>query len=432
MTRITTLRIGALYLPIVAAFAAALLGRRHPRRFAACLLAILWTLPTLLLLQRLNQLANWWSFPAEPASLRAMPLELYLGWAVLWGLIPQLTFPRLNLAACTAIMAAFDLAAMPALQPLILLHSRWLLGELTAILLVLLPALTIARWTITQTHLNLRATIQLTTSALLFLYLFPELAFALRPNSHGWSPLFRLTSWQFQGAAAIILLLALAGVAAVMEFAQRGLGTPIPYDPPRRLVISGIYRYCANPMQLSCALVMTAWALLLRNPWLLIPTAISIVYSAGLANWDEAEDLRGRFGAPWQNYRTHVKPWRLSLTPHAPHPAKLYLAATCGPCSELRAWLTARQPTGLQLLDAETFGSIQRMTYDPNDGYPMEEGVHAMGRALEHLNLFWALGGALIRVPILSHFIQLAVDAAGLGPRDPAPRTLPRVNQSSQ
>ena len=56
---------------------------------------------------------------------------------------------------------------------------------------------------------------------------------------------------------------ALLGLAAVQEFAVRGSGTPVPFDPPKRLVTTGPYAYVRNPMQLSAALVMLGWGAIL-------------------------------------------------------------------------------------------------------------------------------------------------------------------------
>src|SRR3954469_19945454 len=44
-----------------------------------------------------------------------------------------------------------------------------------------------------------------------------------------------------------ILLLA----ACIREFARSGRGTLSPVDPPRQLVVRGLYRYVRNPMYLS-------------------------------------------------------------------------------------------------------------------------------------------------------------------------------------
>ena len=48
-----------------------------------------------------------------------------------------------------------------------------------------------------------------------------------------------------------------------MEFALRGQGTPAPFDPPRRLVITGLYRWVRNPMYIGMALMLIGETLLL-------------------------------------------------------------------------------------------------------------------------------------------------------------------------
>ena len=417
--RTVAIRAGALYLPTVLALAAGRLRRQPPRQLAACLLGFLWTLPTLVVLQRLNQWAGWWSYATVGPMFCGMPLELYLGWVVLWGLVPQLLFARTRLGIVAAIMVAADLVTMPICAPVVALRPGWFVGEVVAVALVLLPALWLARCTLTDTNLRWRAAMQVATAALLFLYLTPELVFALRPGI-GWHRLFTMLPWQRQLWLQIVLICSIPGVSAVMEFAQRGAGTPIPYDSPKRLVTSGIYRYIANPMQLSCAVVMLLWAGMLGSAWLLIPAAICVVYSAGLAEWDESDDLAQRFGDKWLDYRHEVKNWRPRWIPFVAGPVStLYIARTCGPCSEVRSWFEARKFSGLQLVDAETLpaGSIQRIRYEPGDGSGEVEGVRAVGRALEHLNLGWAFVGATLRLPGIWWVVQTVLDASGLGPR---------------
>jgi protein-S-isoprenylcysteine O-methyltransferase Ste14 len=423
MHHIAMIRVAALYLPLAAAVLAALLRPRRQRMFAACLLSLLWTLPALLILQRLNLIANWWTFHPEGPTLVAMPLELYLGWAILWGVVPQLTFRKLDLPEVMVVMGALDLWLMPLTRPLLQLNGHWLRGEGAALVLVLAPAICIARWTLDNTHLKLRSTLQVVISGLLFLFLLPEVAFALRPTVNAgsvWQPLVHMPGLFRQAAIQLILLLAVPGVSAVAEFAQRGFGTPIPYDPPQRLVTSGIYRYCANPMQLSCTIVMLLWAALLRNPWLVLGAAMCMLYSAGVAHWDEERDLAARFGEAWQHYRTTVPVWRLRWRPyHAGAPARLYIARFCGPCSEIRQWMESRHPIGLEFIDAETLpkGSIRRLRYDPADGTRPVEGLVAFAHALEHLNLAWAYCGLTLRLPVVHQAFQLLMDASGLGPR---------------
>jgi protein-S-isoprenylcysteine O-methyltransferase Ste14 len=319
------------------------------------------------------------------------------------------------------LLAALDLIAMPLCAPVVVLRAPWVIGEAVGVLMIVLaPALCFARWTITNAHVRVRAILQAAIAGMVFLYLVPEMIFAVRPG-RGWTPLLEMPAWTRQLAIQMLILFALPGLGAAMEFAERGQGTPIPYDPPARLVVSGVYRYCANPMQVSCALVMLAWAALLRNGWLFVAAAASIAYSAGIARWDEALDMEKRFGAEWRQYRNEVRNWGLRWRPYHSGPvARVYIAATCGPCSELRAWLEKRNPEGMAIVDAETVapGSIRRMRYDPGDGSGVEEGVRALGRSLEHLNPGWALAGTALRLPLVWRGVQLVMDASGLGPRE--------------
>jgi hypothetical protein len=213
---------------------------------------------------------------------------------------------------------------------------------------------------------------------------------------------------------------AIMGLSAVQEFVQRGGGTPIPYDAPRRLVTSGPYAYVANPMQLSMAIVLTIWGFIIGEPWVSLGGPMAFVYSAGIAAWDESSDLTGRFGEAWKEYRRHVRPWILRLRPyHGGAAARLYVAETCGPCSEVAAWFAQRMPTGLEIVPAELHPhrDLNRITYDPGDGGREEEGVAAIARALEHVHLGWAAVGWMLRLPGLRAVLQLVVDASGGEPR---------------
>ena len=429
MNRVVAIRFIGLYLPIVAAFALASARPRTSRLFPACLLGFAWSLPSLLALQLLNLRFQWWQFHAQGGLLRQMPVDLYLGWAVLWGVIPSLAFRRLKIPYVVGIFGALDVLLMPACSPVVVLNHSWLIGEFVAMALVLVPALLFARWTFSATNLSARATMQVLTSGALFLFLVPEIIFAATA-SNGWNQLVSQSRWLVNLELQFVGLLALAGVSAVQEFALRGEGTPLPFDSPQRLVTSGIYRYIANPMQLSCAVVVAAWGGLIRSPWVALAGVMSFVYSAGLANWDEGADLKVRFGEPWLRYREHVRPWRLRLQPwHDPvlPPPRLYVSETCGPCSEVRRWFIARQAIALEIVPAEDHPArdLDRMTYDPMDGSQPEQGVRAFARGLEHINLAWAFAGAMLRLPGICQLVQLLLDASGLGPR-----TIPRRNKT--
>jgi protein-S-isoprenylcysteine O-methyltransferase Ste14 len=410
-----------LYVPVIAAFLLVFLRPQRERILPAALLGFVWTLPSLLAVQVLNLHFGWWLFNAQGGLFRGMPVDLYLGWAVLWGILPILTFHEAGIICVAAVFFSVDLVLMPASSPAVALGHRWLIGELAALAFVLVPAQLFARWTLNDTHLKARAVLHVLAASGVFLFLIPEIVFALQPGL-GWDALLSERAWWRNLELQAVVLLGVLGISAVQEFAQRGKGTPIPYDPPKLLVVSGPYRYVSNPMQLSCALVMTAWSGVLRSPWLGAAGAMSFVYSLGLARWDEGEDMKIRFGKPWEEYRNNVHAWRFRWKPwQAPNrpPARLYVAETCGPCSDVRRWFEFRGATALDIVAAEDHPTqdLQRITYDPMDGTGVEGGVCAFARGLEHVNLGWAVAGACLRLPGISHLSQILLDGSGFGPR---------------
>jgi len=419
--QIILIRAASFYVPIMVVALACLHRPPQRRQVAAILVAFTWMLPSLLVLQIINLYFDFWKFHAVGGLIRGLPVDLYLGWALAWAAIPTLLMRRWPLWLVIAFMSALDLLAMPLCTPVVELSSRWLVGEVLALLLVLVPAQLFARWTNDDAHLAGRAVMHVLSSGMLILFVVPESIFALLHRG-GWGGLQRLPRGVFSLELQALGLLGVMGVSAVQEFAVRGRGTPIPLDPPKRLVTTGVYAYVANPMQISCTLVMTALGIILRDSWIMAVGGLSLIYGLGFARWDEAEDMQTRFGRRWEQYRQQVRPWWPRWRPwHDPSLplARLYIAETCGPCSEVRRWFASRNPTGLEIVAAELHPSqdLRRITYDPGDGMQEEHGIAALARGLEHLHLGWAYLAALIRLPIICPAVQLLADACGLGPR---------------
>ncbi len=110
-----------------------------------------------------------------------------------------------------------------------------------------------------------------------------------------------------------------------MEFALRGEGTPAPFDPPRRLVITGLYRWVRNPMYLGMALMLIGEAILLSQIWPEM-AALAVLLTMAVAVMvvkKEEPDLRRLFGAEFDDYCRLVPRWVPRLKPLAAqdHPA---------------------------------------------------------------------------------------------------------------
>jgi protein-S-isoprenylcysteine O-methyltransferase Ste14 len=357
-----------------------------------------------------------------------MPIELLAGWMLCWGALPVLLAPRARLAFVVAAAAGFDLLVMPRCAPVISLGPDWLIGEAIALAICLVPAQLLARWTRDQRHLVGRALLQVSFAASI-LWFVPAIVFRYgdaHGGGQGWRILLAYDPRWLQIALQVVLIAAVPGVSAVQEFVQRGHGTPIPFDPPRRLVTTGIYAYLANPMQLSAACTLLLWGALLRNAWVASSSVMALIYGVGVAAWDEDRDLAARFGDRWRAYRREVHDWRPRWRPYVDPdagPATLYVASTCGPCSDIAAWVQRRRPRGLRIVPAEQHPTrdLWRITYAAPDGLDAD-GIAALARALEHLHLGWAFAGMVLRLPVIRPCVQRLVDATGGGARH-IPRT---------
>jgi len=388
------------------------------------LLASLWNFEVLYLTGVTAPLIGWWKIHATGAMFAGMPLEFLIGWVVLWGVVPSLAFPTTSPLLVVTIFLGFDLALMPRMAPVLELGSSWLVGEGFALSFALLPSIFFARATRDRSHLARRALMQVAVFSGLIVVMVPAVIFA-RAGGDPWRAWSR-PAWVNGLLLQVLAPFTVLGLSAVQEFAARGGGTPLPYDPPVRLVTSGPYAYVANPMQISAMLLLFGWGWFLGSWWIVAAGVMAHIYSVGLAAWNERSDVEGRFGEDWREYRRHVRnwaprwrPWHPSIDDTKAASAKLYVAETCGPCSEVKAWFGNKQTTGLEVVPAESYpgGELVRVAYVAGDGVAPEYGVAALARAVEHIHLGWALVGFAARLPGVSRFLQLLADASGGGPR---------------
>lgn len=123
-------------------------------------------------------------------------------------------------------------------------------------------------------------------------------------------------TWALRGPGAALIGAGLAVlVAAFAGFAGRGLGTPSPGAPPRRLVVTGAYRHVRNPMYAATAAVIVGEGLLLRQPILLVAATAYVTTLSILGRVREEPALRRRFGAEYDAYRAAVPAWLPRLRP---------------------------------------------------------------------------------------------------------------------
>ena len=130
----------------------------------------------------------------------------------------------------------------------------------------------------------------------------------------------RLLSWSGIVRPAAIQAPQILGIAigsfgaaialwCVFTFVWIGKGTPAPFDPPRRLVVRGPYRFVRNPMYIGAVLALAGAALFFHSLPLLIYGATFLLASHLFVVTYEEPTLRRTFGQEYEAYCRRVRRW---------------------------------------------------------------------------------------------------------------------------
>jgi len=95
----------------------------------------------------------------------------------------------------------------------------------------------------------------------------------------------------------------------VVTFVTIGKGTPAPFDPPRRLVIRGPYRFVRNPMYIGAAVALGGAAVYYESIPLLVYICLFLVIAHLFVIVYEEPTLLRTFGPDYEEYCCHVRRW---------------------------------------------------------------------------------------------------------------------------
>ncbi len=95
----------------------------------------------------------------------------------------------------------------------------------------------------------------------------------------------------------------------VFTFAFIGKGTPAPFDPPRRLVIRGPYRFVRNPMYIGAGIALAGAALFYQSLSILIYAGLFFLATHLFVVLYEEPTLRQTFGSKYEAYCRQVRRW---------------------------------------------------------------------------------------------------------------------------
>ncbi|MGA9060614.1 MAG: isoprenylcysteine carboxylmethyltransferase family protein [Terracidiphilus sp.] len=126
-----------------------------------------------------------------------------------------------------------------------------------------------------------------------------------------WSGIVRpaAMAWPQIGGIVIGSVGALVALSCVCAFAWIGKGTPAPFDPPRRLVVRGPYRFVRNPIYLGASLAVAGAALFYQSNQLLAFVSLFLLATHLFVVLYEEPTLRRSFGLEYESYCRCVSRW---------------------------------------------------------------------------------------------------------------------------
>jgi protein-S-isoprenylcysteine O-methyltransferase Ste14 len=103
---------------------------------------------------------------------------------------------------------------------------------------------------------------------------------------------------------------------SALDFAQKGEGTPAPIDAPKKLVVSGLYRYVRNPMYVSVLTILLGQFLWFSSRWVFAYSLFMFTaFHLFITNYEEP-NLKRLFGAQFERYARAVPRWLPRLKPY--------------------------------------------------------------------------------------------------------------------
>jgi protein-S-isoprenylcysteine O-methyltransferase Ste14 len=98
-------------------------------------------------------------------------------------------------------------------------------------------------------------------------------------------------------------------IRCIHDFTVIGRGTLAPVDPPRHLVVRGLYRYVRNPMYVGVLAMLSGEAVLFRSPgvaWEMVYFFCSVHL---LVVFYEEPVLKRQFNGSYEEYCRQVHRW---------------------------------------------------------------------------------------------------------------------------
>jgi len=93
------------------------------------------------------------------------------------------------------------------------------------------------------------------------------------------------------------------------DFLVKGRGTPAPIDPPKELVVTGLYRYVRNPMYVGVLAIIIGHFLWFKTSWMIVYAAVVFLAFYLFVTLYEEPHLKKAFGTAYDDYIRKVPRW---------------------------------------------------------------------------------------------------------------------------
>ena len=94
-----------------------------------------------------------------------------------------------------------------------------------------------------------------------------------------------------------------------VDMVKKGLGTPAHVDPPKKLIVNGLYRYVRNPIYLGALLVLLGYIFWFGSGLTVIYFLLFLLAYQILITLIEEPILRNTFGQEYEEYCKEVPRW---------------------------------------------------------------------------------------------------------------------------
>jgi len=128
----------------------------------------------------------------------------------------------------------------------------------------------------------------------------------------------RLVSSPLRYLGVPLILIGAAGLLwCIWEFFSTGRGTISPVDPPKYLVVRGLYRYVRNPMYVFVVIVLLGEVIFFMSVPVLLEAVAFVILANLFVMLYEEPYLRRRFGESYERYTQTVGRWIPRFRPSA-------------------------------------------------------------------------------------------------------------------